>query len=109
MLVIPDGIHLVFLPPYSPELQRMSSASGHSRAEAIANCRFETLDELRRGRKQSAVLPFKTMRPVSAIPHSSTGGLPRSCKRDLTVSNPMFQQSPLFVSLTHLRDISLRS
>lgn len=30
MLVIPEGIHLVFLPPYSPELQRMSSTSGHS-------------------------------------------------------------------------------
>ena len=29
-LVVPDGIHFVFLPPYSPELQRMSSASGRS-------------------------------------------------------------------------------
>ena len=55
MLVIPDGIHLVFLPPYSPELQRMSSASGHSRAEAIAHRRFETLDELQEAQAERCV------------------------------------------------------
>ena len=27
-LVVPEGIHLLFFPPYSPELQRMSSACG---------------------------------------------------------------------------------
>ncbi len=70
-LVVPDGIQLVFLPPYSPELQRMSSVSGRSRAQAIANRRFETLDELRRGYKHNAVLPFKTIQPVSVTPRSS--------------------------------------
>jgi hypothetical protein len=39
--------------------------------EAIANRRFETLDELRRGYKHNAVLPFKTIQPVSVTPRSS--------------------------------------
>jgi hypothetical protein len=44
-LVIPNGIHLVFLPPYSPELQPCERLWPLSN-EAIANRRFETLDEL---------------------------------------------------------------
>jgi transposase len=44
-LVTPEGIHLVFLPPYSPELQPCEHLWPLSN-EAIANRRFETLDEL---------------------------------------------------------------
>ena len=44
-LVVPEGIHLVFLPAYSPELQ----TAEHLRPlahEAVTNRRVETLEEL---------------------------------------------------------------
>jgi transposase len=44
-LVVPDGIQLMFLPPYSPELQPCERIWPLTN-EAIANRRFETLDEL---------------------------------------------------------------
>ncbi len=44
-LTIPDGIHLVFLPPYSPELQPAEHLWPLTN-EALANRWFETLDEL---------------------------------------------------------------
>ena len=54
MLVIPDGIHLVFLPPYSPELQPCERLWPLSN-EAIANRRFETLDELQEAQAERCV------------------------------------------------------
>ena len=44
-LVVPDGIHLVFLPAYSPELQPAEHLWPLVH-EAVANRRIETLDEL---------------------------------------------------------------
>jgi len=44
-LVIPEGVHLLFLPPYSPELQPCERLWPLSN-EAISNRRFETLDDL---------------------------------------------------------------
>lgn len=44
-LVVPDGIHLVFLPAYSPELQPAEHLWPLVH-EAVANRRVETLDEL---------------------------------------------------------------
>jgi len=44
-LTLPEGIHLVFLPPYSPEVQlaeRLWSLSN----EPVANRVFTSLDEL---------------------------------------------------------------
>lgn len=42
---IPPGLHLTFLPPYSPELQP-AERLWTSASEPIANCSFEALDEL---------------------------------------------------------------
>jgi DDE superfamily endonuclease len=53
-LVVPDGIQLVFLPPYSPELQPCERLWPLSN-EAIANRRFETLDELQEVQAQRCV------------------------------------------------------
>ena len=53
-VAVPEGIHLVFLPPYSPELQPCERLWPLTN-EAIANRRFATLDELRRGCKPSGV------------------------------------------------------
>jgi len=53
-VAIPKGIHLVFLPPYSPELQpcvRLWPLSN----EAIANRRFETLDELQEAQAEQCI------------------------------------------------------
>ena len=43
-LTVPDGIHLVFLPPYSPELQPAERLWPLTN-EAIANRHFQTLDQ----------------------------------------------------------------
>ncbi len=53
-LVVPDGIHLVFLPPYSPELQPCERLWPLSN-EAIANRHFKTLDELQEVQAQRCV------------------------------------------------------
>lgn len=50
-VVVPDGLHVVFLPPYSPELQpaeRLWSLSD----EAIANKHFADIDELMEAQTQ---------------------------------------------------------
>src|SRR5581483_8065015 len=44
-LVIPEGLHLVFLPPYSPELQPAEHLWELS-DQALANRHFRDLDEL---------------------------------------------------------------
>src|SRR5215472_13123244 len=54
-VIVPEGIHLVFLSPYSPELQpceRMWPLSN----EVIANRRFQNLDELQEVQAQQCVL-----------------------------------------------------
>ena len=84
-LVIPNGIHLVFLPPYSPELQRGSAPL------ATLGPRLSPIVALRRWMnckkcKQSGALLFKTIRPVSVTLLSSTGGLPRFPKSNVVIS-----------------------
>ena len=54
MLRVPDGIHLVFLPPYSPELQPCERLWPLTN-EAIANRYFKTLDELQEVQAQRCV------------------------------------------------------
>jgi len=44
-LVVPEGIRLFYLPPYTPELQPAETLWGHV-DEPIANRHFETLAEL---------------------------------------------------------------
>jgi transposase len=53
-VVIPTGIHLVFLPPYSPELQPCERLWPLSN-EAIANCHFKTFDELQEVQAQHCI------------------------------------------------------
>ena len=52
---MPEGIHLVYLPPYSPELQPCECLWPLTN-EAIANRRFETLDELQEVQAQQCVV-----------------------------------------------------
>jgi transposase len=44
-LAVPDGVRLVFLPPYTPELQPAETLWVHVDEPAV-NCSFETLAEL---------------------------------------------------------------
>jgi transposase len=53
-VVVPTGIHLVFLPPYSPELQPCERLWPLSN-EAIANRHFKTLDELQEVQAQRCI------------------------------------------------------
>lgn len=50
-LVVPDGLHLVFLPPYSPELQPCERLWPLSN-EGVANQTFHTLDDLEHAQVQ---------------------------------------------------------
>jgi transposase len=43
--VLPEGIHLLFLPPYSPELQPCERLWPLTN-ESVANASFRTLDDL---------------------------------------------------------------
>jgi transposase len=54
-VAVPEGIHLVFLPPYSPELQPCERLWPLTN-EAIANRRFETLDELQEVQAERCVV-----------------------------------------------------
>ena len=45
-LRVPENIRLVFLPPYSPELNPAESVWEHLRENSFGNRSFETLDEV---------------------------------------------------------------
>jgi hypothetical protein len=92
-LVIPHGIHLVFLPPYSPELQPCERLWPLSN-EAIANRRFETLDELQEVQAERCLALQNNPTGIRHITLAPAGGLPRSPKVDGAISKPIFQQTP---------------
>jgi DDE superfamily endonuclease len=54
-LVVPEGIHLLFLPPYSPELQPCERLWPLSN-EGVANRSFRTLDDLEAAQVQRCVV-----------------------------------------------------
>jgi hypothetical protein len=54
-LVVPAGIHLLFLPPYSPELQPCERLWPLSN-EGVANQSFQTLDDLQEAQAQRCVV-----------------------------------------------------
>lgn len=54
-VLVPEGIHLVFLPPYSPELQPCERLWPLTN-EAIANRRFATLDKLQEVQAERCVI-----------------------------------------------------
>ena len=54
-LVVPEGIHLLFLPPYSPELQPCERLWPLSN-EGVANGSFRTLDDLEAAQVQRCVV-----------------------------------------------------
>jgi transposase len=56
-LVVPEGIHLLFLPPYSPELQPCERLWPLTN-EGIANRSFRTLDDLEEAQVQRCVYCF---------------------------------------------------
>lgn len=45
-LTIPENIHLLFLPPYSPELNPVEQLWKGMRLRWFANCLFETLSKM---------------------------------------------------------------
>jgi transposase len=54
-VLMPEGIHLLFLPPYSPELQPCEHLWPLTN-EVIANRRFESLDELQEVQAEPCVV-----------------------------------------------------
>jgi transposase len=68
MLSVPDGIHLVFLPPYSPELQPAERLWPLTN-EAIANRYFKTLDELQEIQARRCVLLQDDPTQMCALTH----------------------------------------
>lgn len=67
-LVIPEGIHIVFLPPYSPELQpaeRIWPVIG----EATANRSFPTIDALVKVIEERLLYIDKARERIHALTH----------------------------------------
>lgn len=67
-LTVPDGIHLIFLPPYSPELQPTERLWPLSN-EAIANRHFQSLDELQEVQSQRCIVLQDNPMQIHAITH----------------------------------------
>ncbi len=68
MLTVHDGIHLVFLPPYSPELQPAERLWPLTN-EAIANRYFKTLDELQEIQARRCVMLQDDPTQICALTH----------------------------------------
>ncbi len=73
-LVVPEGIHLLFLPSHSPELQRMSSACGRSPTK-VSPIGHSGRSMIWRPHRSSAVSCCRTSRRSSARTPTFIGGL----------------------------------
>jgi DDE superfamily endonuclease len=100
-VLMPEGIHLLFLPPYSPELQPCEHLWPLTN-EVIANRRFESLDELRRGCKPSGVSFFRTIHSVFVGTRFSTGGLSQ-----VTQSRPEPEAASGWLTRQHIAALRL--
>ncbi|HET8852468.1 MAG TPA: transposase, partial [Ktedonobacteraceae bacterium] len=67
-LVVPEGIHLLFLPPYSPELQPCERLWPLSN-EGIANRSFRTLDDLEEAQVQRCVVLQDQPEVIRSLTH----------------------------------------
>jgi DDE superfamily endonuclease len=67
-LVVPEGIHLLFLPPYSPELQPCERLWPLSN-EGVANQSFRTLDDLEAAQVQRCVVLQNQPEVIHSLTH----------------------------------------
>lgn len=67
-LVVPEGIHLLFLPPYSPELQPCERLWPLSN-EGIANRLFHSLDELEAAQVQRCITLQNHLDAIHSLAH----------------------------------------
>jgi transposase len=67
-LVVPEGIHLLFLPPYSPELQPCERLWPLTN-EGVANVSFRTLDDLEVAQVQRCVLLQNQPEVIRSLTH----------------------------------------
>ncbi len=67
-LVIPEGIHLLFLPPYSPELQPCERLWPLCN-ESVANRPFQTLDDLETDQVQRCVVLQNQPEAIHSLTH----------------------------------------
>jgi hypothetical protein len=67
-IVVPEGIHLLFLPPYSPELQPCERLWPLSN-EGVANRSFRTLDDLEAAQVQRCVVLQDQPQVIRSLTH----------------------------------------
>src|SRR5260221_3841609 len=67
-IVVPEGIHLLFLPPYSPELQPCERLWPLSN-EGVANRSFRTLDDLEAAQVQRCVVLQDQLQVIRSLTH----------------------------------------
>ncbi len=67
-LVVPEGIHLLFLPPYSPELQPCERLWPLTN-EGVANTSFRTLDDLEAAQIQRCVVLQDQPEVIRSLTH----------------------------------------
>ncbi len=68
-LVVPEGIHLLFLPPYSPELQPCERLWPLTN-EGVANLSFRTLDDLETAQAERCVVLQNQPGVIRSLTHS---------------------------------------
>jgi transposase len=67
-LDVPEGMHLLFLPPYSPELQPCERLWPLTN-EALANRHFQSLDDLEAAQAQRCVVLQQQPETIRALTH----------------------------------------
>jgi transposase len=68
VLVMPEGIHLLFLPPYSPELQPCERLWPLTN-EGVANRSFRSLDDLEVAQVQRCVVLQNQPEAIRSLTH----------------------------------------
>ena len=69
-LAVPDNISLLFLPPYSPELNPKENLWDEIREKLFKNYALKSIDAVRRKLEQAIIHIERNPKPLNPSPHS---------------------------------------
>ncbi|WP_236023098.1 transposase [Dictyobacter formicarum] len=95
LLQVPQGLHLIFLPPYSPNCSPVNG-SGRCPMKALLHVGFLPLTRLKR-RKSNGAKSCYNNTTAFTIPRAFTGGLPtrQSTWHSKDLISPLLEREPL--------------
>src|SRR6266705_2591701 len=86
-VLVPEGIHLLLLPPYSPELQRGStSLAAHKRSHRLSSLRVARIEVQEVQAERCVVLAVRSTPSSSAHAFPTFGHGPGNAKKTCTRS-----------------------